>query len=172
MQRGSSDDDAWREVVAQVPSWPGLAAELAAAAASHAAARRQRLRALFTIEGWKREFAIGFRVLRKDRGFTATAIVTLVVCLGGHAAIVTAVNAMLFHPLRVPEPERVLLMANQYPLAEARRGTLSATPARSAHGLLDHPVWPLLVSGTIVRLWLSPAELMCHGRPQGEAQNG
>jgi hypothetical protein len=67
-------------------------------------------------------------VLRKDRGFTVTAVVTLAVCLAGHAAIVAGVNAMLFHPLRVPEPDRVLLMANQYPLVEARRGTLSSTP--------------------------------------------
>ena len=46
--------------------------------------------------------------------------------LGGHAAIVVSVNVMLFHPLRTPEPDRVLLMANQYPLVEARRGTLSS----------------------------------------------
>ena len=71
---------------------------------------------------------LALRVLRKDRGFTVTAIVTLAVCLGGHAAIVAGVNAMLFHPLRVPEPDRVLLMANQYPLVEARRGTRSSTP--------------------------------------------
>ena len=52
----------------------------------------------------------------------------MAVCLGGHAAIVAAVNAMLFHPLRMPEPDRVLLMANQYPLVEPRRGTRSSTP--------------------------------------------
>ena len=84
--------------------------------------------AFSTVERWRRELAFGLRVLRKDRGFTATAIVTLAVCLGGHAAIVAAVNAMLLHPLRVPEPDRVLLMANQYPLVEARRGTRSSTP--------------------------------------------
>jgi hypothetical protein len=82
----------------------------------------------FAAERWLRELALGLRVLRKDRGFTVTAVVTLAVCLGGHAAIVAGVNAMLFHPLRVPEPDRVLLMANQYPLVEARRGRLSSTP--------------------------------------------
>ena len=57
-----------------------------------------------------------------------TAIVTLTMCLGGHAAIVAGVNAVLLHPLQTPEPDRVLLMANQYPLVETRRATFSATP--------------------------------------------
>jgi predicted permease len=129
IQRGASDEDAWREVQAQVPSWPALAEDLAAVGGGAGAATRLPwLRRLLAVERWKRELAFALRVLRKDRGFTATAIVTLAVCLGGHAAIVVAVNAMLFHPLRVPEPDRVLLMANQYPLVEARRGTRSSTP--------------------------------------------
>ncbi len=129
MQRGASDEDAWREVQAQVPSWPALAEDLAAVSSGAGAATRlPRLRRLLAVELWKRELAFALRVLRKDRGFTATAIVTLAVCLGGHAAIVAAVNAMLFHPLRLPEPDRVLLMANQYPIVEARRGTRSSTP--------------------------------------------
>src|SRR6185436_5770214 len=38
------------------------------------------------------------------------------------------VNAVLLHPLHAPEPERVLVMANQYPRVEARINTTSATP--------------------------------------------
>lgn len=129
VEGGTSDEDAWRIVVAQVPSWPALARDLAAAGERRPAATRvSRLRRYLAIEHWTREFAVGIRVLRKDRGFTATAIVTLAVCLGAHAAIVTAINAMLLHPLQAPEPDRVLLMANQYPRVEARRGWLSATP--------------------------------------------
>ena len=129
IQRGSTDEDAWKEVLAQVPSWPVLARDLAAAGAgSRTAERPSRLRAFFAADRWLRELVVGLRVLRKDRFFTVTAIVTLAVCLGGHAAIVAGVNAMLFHPLRTPEPDRVLLMANQYPLVEARRGTRSAPP--------------------------------------------
>jgi predicted permease len=129
IQRGASDEDAWREVQAQVPSWPALAEDLAAVSSGAGAATRLPwLRRLLTVELWKRELDYGVRVLGSDRGFTATAIVTLAVCLGGHAAIVAAVNAMLLHPLRVPEPDRVLLMANQYPLVEARRGTRSSSP--------------------------------------------
>ncbi len=129
LRRGSTDEDAWQEVLAQVPSWSLLARDLAAAGTGSRKPRRPLpLRTSFAAERWLRELAFGLRVLRKDRGFTVTAVVTLAVCLGGHAAIVAGVNAMLFHPLRVPEPDRVLLMANQYPLVEARRGTLSSTP--------------------------------------------
>ncbi len=129
IQRGASDEDAWRDVQAQVPSWPALAEDLASVGSgADAATRASWLRPLLAVELWTRELAYGLRVLRKDRGFTATAIVTLAVCLGGHTAIVAAVNGMLFHPLRLPEPDRVLLMANQYPLVESRRGTRSSTP--------------------------------------------
>jgi predicted permease len=128
VQRGSSDEEAWRDVRAQVPSWPALAHDVIAAGSVPRATGLTRLLGFFTIERWTRELGFGLRVLRKDRGFTATAIVTLAVCLGGHAAIVAAVDAMLLHPLRVPEPDRVLLMANQYPRVEARRGRLSSTP--------------------------------------------
>src|SRR6266849_184999 len=129
VRRGSPDEDAWQEVLAQVPSWPLLARDLAAAGTgSRRPKRPSQLRTSVAAERWLWELALGLRVLRKDRGFTVTAVVTLAVCLGGHAAIVAGVNAMLFHPLRVPEPDRVLLMANQYPLVEARRGTFSSTP--------------------------------------------
>jgi predicted permease len=129
IRRGATDEDAWQDVLAQVPSWTLLARDLAAAGTGARRPKRPSpLRTSFAAERWLRELALGLRVLRKDRGFTITAVVTLAVCLGGHAAIVAGVSAMLFHPLRVPEPGRVLLMANQYPLVEARRATYSSTP--------------------------------------------
>ena len=132
VQRGASDEEAWQDVLAQVPSWSSLARELTAVAGHGDPAgsllRVSRLRRFLTIEGWTRDLIYATRVLRKDRGFAATAVLTLAVCLGGHAAIAAAVNGMLFHPLRVPEPDRVLLMANQYPRVEARRSLRSSTP--------------------------------------------
>jgi predicted permease len=130
VQRGETDEDAWTAVLAQVPSWPSLAHDLATA--SGAALRRERrespLRRLVAIDRWLHDVKVAVRVLWKDRGFTITAIVTLAVCLGGHAAMVAGVNAVLLHPLRIPEPDRVLLMANQYPLVETRPQIISSTP--------------------------------------------
>ena len=129
VERGATDEDAWNDVLAQIPSWPALAHDLAAAGPRPVIHRRpSRLLALFGLDRWLQDLTHSVRVLRKDRGFTATAIVTLAICLGGHAAIVAGVNGVLLHPLPVPEPERVLLMANQYPLVETRRQTSSATP--------------------------------------------
>jgi predicted permease len=70
-----------------------------------------------------RDLLFGFRVLWKDRGYAATAIVTLAVCLGANAAIFTIVHSILLNPLPVPESDRILLMSNQYPNA----GTGSTT---------------------------------------------
>jgi predicted permease len=128
-RRGVSDDDAWQAVVAQVPSWSALAHDLTTArTAPTDATPGARLRRLLSPDLWTRELAFAVRMLRKHHGFAATAIITLTVCLGGHAAILAAANALLFHPLQVPEPERVLLMANQYPRVEARRSPRSAPP--------------------------------------------
>src|SRR5438093_5081105 len=64
-----------------------------------------------------RDIRFGLKLLWKDRGFAITAILTLAVCIGANTAIFTIVNSVLLRPLPVPEPERVLLMANQYPNA-------------------------------------------------------
>jgi putative ABC transport system permease protein len=129
VERGATDDEAWNDVLAQIPSWPSLAHDLASAGPRPLKEERpSRLRTTFGVDRWLQDLTLASRVLRKDRGFTATAIITLTICLGGHAAIVAGVNAVLLHPLPTPEPDRVLLMANQYPAVEARRATASATP--------------------------------------------
>jgi predicted permease len=129
IDRGSSEQDAWNQVLAQIPSWPSLARDLAVAGGrAIAEPRHSRFRSLFSLDRWLHDLRLALRVLRKDHGFTVTGIVTLAICLGGHAAILAGVNAILLHPLRVPEPERILLMANQYPRLEPRIGTVSSTP--------------------------------------------
>ena len=126
-ERGVSDEDAWTAVVAEVPSWPGLARTLATSSrGSTAGASLPQL--WLAIDRTWRDLRHGVRVLRKQRGFTLTAIVTLAICLGGHAAILAGLNAMVLHPWRIPEPDRVLIVANQYPRVEARRSSVSAPP--------------------------------------------
>jgi predicted permease len=67
------------------------------------------------MEGMLREAAISIKALWKDRGFSATAILTLAVCLGANVAIFTIVNSVLLRPLPVPESERIVFISNQYP---------------------------------------------------------
>ena len=66
------------------------------------------------------------RLLWKDRGFAATAVLTLAVCIGANAAIFAVVNSVLLQPLPVPHAEQLVHMYNAYPgagLAEGRGST-------------------------------------------------
>src|SRR5262245_34856798 len=62
------------------------------------------------------------RLLWKDRGFAATAIVTLAVCIGANAAIFAVVNSVLLQPLPVPRAEQLVHMSNEYPGAGLEEG--------------------------------------------------
>ncbi|HZL95049.1 MAG TPA: ABC transporter permease, partial [Vicinamibacterales bacterium] len=135
LDHGATDAEAWNAVIAEIPSWVDLARELAAATPTNARdteERRTRLACLsraLSIDHWTRDIRMSWRSLRKDRGFAAAALVTLAIGLGGHAAMLAAVNATLLHPLNVPEADRIYLMANQYPRMEAARvGAVSASP--------------------------------------------
>jgi predicted permease len=55
------------------------------------------------------------RLLWKDRGFSATAVLTLGLCIGANAAIFAVVNSVLLRPLPVPQAEQLVHMYNAYP---------------------------------------------------------
>src|SRR3989442_1727670 len=67
------------------------------------------------MESLLRDITLGVKLLWKDRGFAATAVLTLAVCLGANIAIFTIVNSVLLRPLPAPESERILFISNQYP---------------------------------------------------------
>jgi len=132
LQSGASEEEAWTLVVAQVPSWPALAEALSDAAPRSLPKSETRVAATWLRplmpERWLQDVRVGLRALSKDRVYAATAVLTLGICLGGNAAILPGVDAILLNPLRVPEPERVLLMANQYPKVESRRASVTSPP--------------------------------------------
>jgi predicted permease len=69
------------------------------------------------------DIRFGLRLLWKDRGFAATALLTLALCIGANAAIFAVVNSVLLQPLPVPHAEQLVHMYNAYPGAGVTGGS-------------------------------------------------
>jgi predicted permease len=65
------------------------------------------------------------RRLLRERGFSATVVLTLALCLGANIAIFAVVDAVLVRALPFTEPDRLVLMINSYPKAGADRAGAS-----------------------------------------------
>ena len=57
------------------------------------------------------------RSLLRDKGFTATVVLTLAVCIAANTTTFAVVNFVLLRPLPVADSQSIVLMSNQYPKA-------------------------------------------------------
>ncbi|MGH8857574.1 MAG: ABC transporter permease [Polaromonas sp.] len=69
----------------------------------------------------------GARMLWATPGFTATALVTLALCIGANLAIFAVVDSVLLRPLPFPEADRLVTVFNTYPKAGVERDGCSIT---------------------------------------------
>ncbi|MGD0128467.1 MAG: ABC transporter permease [Terriglobia bacterium] len=88
---------------------------------------QERSREMWTwtsLETLGQDFRYGLRMLRKDLGFTAVAVLTLALGIGANTAIFSLGNVFMFRPLPVKDAERLAVVAVQYH-ADADPGQLS-----------------------------------------------
>lgn len=72
------------------------------------------------------DLRLALRRLRKDKGFTLTALLTLTVCFAANIALFTVVDHVLLRPLPVPESDRLVYVYNSYPNLGAERAGATA----------------------------------------------
>jgi putative ABC transport system permease protein len=92
------------------------------------------------LAGLGKDFRIALRRLLKDRGFTATAVLTLALATGATTAVFTLVNAVLLRPLAYRAPEQLVRVYDVQP--DVPRASVSVpdahdyiTQSRSLGGL-------------------------------------
>jgi predicted permease len=67
------------------------------------------------MESLIQDIKFSLKLLWKDKGFAATAIATLALCIGANTAIFSVIYAVVLRPLPVPESDRILAIYNSYP---------------------------------------------------------
>jgi predicted permease len=76
----------------------------------------------------RRDLLRSLRVLRREKTFSATVLLTLMLCLGANVAIFGVVHAVLLAPLPFAEPDRLVTVNNSYP---------GAGVVRASNGVVD-----------------------------------
>ena len=103
-------------------------------------------RGLHLIDEFLREVRYAARLLLKTPGFTATALLTLAVCIGANLTIFAVIDSVLLRPLPFPHAERLISVYNTYPKAGVERDGSSITNYYERRGRI-----PALASVSIYR---------------------
>ncbi len=99
------------------------------------------------------DFRFAGRVLLKNPGFTAVAVLTLALGIGINTAIFSVVNAILLRPLSYKDPDQLVLLNHNYPKIDLK-ASVSAPgykhyreTAQSFEGLAAMSFWSANITG-------------------------
>lgn len=67
------------------------------------------------MEALRRDLSYGIRVLFKNAGFTAVAVLSLAIGIGANSAIFSVTNALLLRPLPYQDADRLVILWNRSP---------------------------------------------------------
>ncbi len=84
-------------------------------------------RGLSIIDEFQRNVRFALRLLRKSPGFTATALLTLGLCLGANLTIFAVLDSIVVRQLPFPDANRLVTIYNTYPKAGVDRDGSSIT---------------------------------------------
>ena len=98
-----------------------------------------------------RDLRYATRMLWKNPGFTAVALVTLALCVGVNLTIFAVVDAILVRPLPFPDARQLVTIFNSYPKAGVKRGGASFANYYNRRGKLSaFPHVSAFVIGTAI----------------------
>ncbi len=82
-----------------------------------------------------RDVRFAFRTLRRHPGFAAMALLILALGIGANTAVFSMVDGLLLHPLLMPEPERVVQLAEDAP---RQSGVITSLSVPKFQAFRDH----------------------------------